>query len=41
MTRRVDRDTFEILDRQTLADLIKPQARLMRIFRTAMRKQPA
>jgi hypothetical protein len=35
MTRRVDRDTFEILDRQTLADLIKPQARLMRIFRDA------
>ena len=26
---------FEVLDRQTLADLIKPQARLMRIFRDA------
>jgi Rrf2 family nitric oxide-sensitive transcriptional repressor len=26
---------FEVLDRQTLADLLKPQARLIRIFRDA------
>ena len=26
---------FEVLDRQTLADLIQPQARLMRVFRSA------
>jgi Rrf2 family nitric oxide-sensitive transcriptional repressor len=30
---------FDVLDRQTLADLIQPQARLVRVFREAFRKR--